>query len=617
MSAEVTTATKLQHVYDSLPEKIRLYASHFSIGQILLQGERKVLLVALDGTRGTVRPLDSPVEYQVDLKELTHIEQHVGNTAVSPSLQEKDLPRVKKLEPVISAIIMHGPISNRELDELGKAVGMKHRQLRRYVAAYLGAGTLVSLALKKSGRKVGSKVLHAEVLRIVAVEMNAAKSTQTNITLAKIYRQVKKKCDEKGLKAPAMSTLSLYAKSWNLMLSKRRSLGVGVVKDQVARHAGTRSISNVFDEVQIDHTPVDIIILDKTRRYVLGRPWLTLVFDSATRAILGFYLSFYPPSMESVAHALLTSILPKQSLLNMLGLGNLRWDAYGIARKYFTDHGAEFKTDTFKLACENRRIDVELRPLGKKHHGGAIERVIGTIMGDLHLLPGTTFSNAKLRKHYNSEKQATLTFDDLLKVIVTSIVSYMHDKNSSLGITPQQAFLDALPMQNGVAVMPPLVRDPEAFRLEFLPTATAINRAEGIKWREKVYFGDALRELPLGERITFATDRTNTDRVYVHMPDGRRLPVERQTSSTYNNESAETALRHAKSLRAKEPEMLDQLEKAIAAQEEIVSNAVDLKREAARSSDTVDKHSEVPTLAKSVGKLTSSDFLKPAQQWVE
>jgi transposase InsO family protein len=43
--------------------------------------------------------------------------------------------------------------------------------------------------------------------------------------------------------------------------------------------------------VQIDHTSVDVIVVDERDRLPLGRPCLTLAIDVATRVVLGFSVS--------------------------------------------------------------------------------------------------------------------------------------------------------------------------------------------------------------------------------------------------------------------------------------------------------------------------------------
>ena len=43
--------------------------------------------------------------------------------------------------------------------------------------------------------------------------------------------------------------------------------------------------------LQMDHTLVDVVVVDEVDREPIGRPWLTLALDVATRAVPGFHLS--------------------------------------------------------------------------------------------------------------------------------------------------------------------------------------------------------------------------------------------------------------------------------------------------------------------------------------
>ena len=64
---------------------------------------------------------------------------------------------------------------------------------------------------------------------------------------------------------------------------------------------GTYRVDNALDVVQIDHTPVDVIVVDEVYRLPIGRPWLTLAIDVATRVVVGFYVSLEAPSSTSLA----------------------------------------------------------------------------------------------------------------------------------------------------------------------------------------------------------------------------------------------------------------------------------------------------------------------------
>jgi putative transposase len=44
-----------------------------------------------------------------------------------------------------------------------------------------------------------------------------------------------------------------------------------------------------MDVLQIDHTPVDVMVVDAERRLSIGRPWLTVAIDVASRMVAGFH----------------------------------------------------------------------------------------------------------------------------------------------------------------------------------------------------------------------------------------------------------------------------------------------------------------------------------------
>ena len=57
----------------------------------------------------------------------------------------------------------------------------------------------------------------------------------------------------------------------------------------------------------------------------------------------------------------------------------------------------DFRSRAFVRACRDEGIRTIWRIPSKPHYGGHIERLIGTQMGAVHLLPGTTFSNPRER----------------------------------------------------------------------------------------------------------------------------------------------------------------------------------------------------------------------------
>ncbi len=75
----------------------------------------------------------------------------------------------------------------------------------------------------------------------------------------------------------------------------------------------------------MDHSRLDIFVVDESTRLPLGRPWLTLIIDDNTRVVIGYYISFEPPSGVSMTRALKHALEPKELYPETKGV----WDAWG------------------------------------------------------------------------------------------------------------------------------------------------------------------------------------------------------------------------------------------------------------------------------------------------
>jgi putative transposase len=63
-----------------------------------------------------------------------------------------------------------------------------------------------------------------------------------------------------------------------------------------------------------------LIVVDEINRLPIGRPWVTIIFDVARRAVLGFHATLEVPSAISVAMALSMACLPKSKWLRALDI---------------------------------------------------------------------------------------------------------------------------------------------------------------------------------------------------------------------------------------------------------------------------------------------------------
>ena len=174
------------------------------------------------------------------------------------------------------------------------------------------------------------------------------------------------------------------------------------------------SVSMILERVEVDHSPIDALLVDDVTGVVLGRPTLTLLIDVYSRMILGIYIGFEPPSLVAVMRALRHAILPKENAASYLQDVAGEWPAFGIPMNLICDNGSEFHAETLKRLCAELDINLQFCPKAEPGYKGTVERLVGTINREVcHRLPGTTFGSIQQRGDYKSEEYACVTEKEL------------------------------------------------------------------------------------------------------------------------------------------------------------------------------------------------------------
>lgn len=196
--------------------------------------------------------------------------------------------------------------------------------------------------------------------------------------------------------------------------------------------------SRPLQEVEIDHTVLDVFVLDPERNIALGRPYITVALCRHTRMIIGVYIGFEPPGAHSVMLCLRNAIRPKTWLSKLYPEIKSAWPCFGLPKTIVVDNGPEFHGRAFKEACLALGIDIVYCPARKPWYKGKVERFFGTLARNhLHTIPGTTFSNTKERGDYRPEKEAVMSLGDLKASILKWIVDfYSQSVHRALRKTP-------------------------------------------------------------------------------------------------------------------------------------------------------------------------------------
>jgi putative transposase len=215
------------------------------------------------------------------------------------------------------------------------------------------------------------------------------------------------------------------------------------------------------------------------------------------------------------------SVLPKEAWLKRIGV-EFDWPMQGIPDVTYTDNGADFRSAALATGCEEWLIrKPEFRPKGSPQFGGMIERLIGTVMQQMRLLPGSTAKEWKDRGvTANPNETAEMTIDELERDIAIFVTGQYHKQRHSR--TKQQP---DLAWERGIygtenkagRGRPRVPSNPRKFFLDFLERETRTIQKYGIRWDHVDYRNDQFQKyVDYGDGRSFYVCRNPYDvsRIY-------------------------------------------------------------------------------------------------------
>ncbi|MEN5301054.1 Mu transposase C-terminal domain-containing protein [Pseudomonas sp. TWI628] len=480
----------------------------------------RVIEVSKDGSV-TLENLDAGNTFSVPFTEVSLLEtegareEYITERRLAWLEQAKNNPVEMQVAIARAECIdrlLSGKISRANLLlELDISVPTLTRLLRRYDPE-LGA---VSLMRNVRGRKAATRMLSPLHEQIIEDGIKRyLNKTKKLCTFTELYEYVESKCVVNGLKPPSPNTIKHRLESFGdrAIYSIRR--GREAMLQKFEMKPGSVDVETILSMVQADHTKVDIIIRD-SNGLPLMRPWLTVVIDLKSRIILGYYLALHPPSALSVAMALLSACYPKSEQPMMMGggIGTLH-RFWGTPAAVGTDNAAEFTSDEFSAALGLYDIELLLRPIGKKHYGGHVERLIGTLMGKVHMLPGTTYSNVLTKADYDSAKESALTYQQLCKWFADQVAIYHGRAHEGLGRRSPSEVWDEEVAKLGPQYIQPIPGDFRTFALDFFPSFTRTVQTKGVEFKGDFYVSSVIRRL-VGQRLTFKYNPLNLGKIWL------------------------------------------------------------------------------------------------------
>lgn len=202
----------------------------------------------------------------------------------------------------------------------------------------------------------------------------------------------------------------------------------------------------------MDHTQMDVhLVMDMRGWRYLGCPWLTVLIDVHSRCIIGWVLSFEPPSIYSVTECIKRANRPKLWMAELFPDAPDLVGIYGKFDEIVVDNGRELTGTSLESSMTDVGTSLRWAPVGSPTYKALIERFFRTLNELLNKrLPGGRFPINQLREwKLDPRKDAVLSLDELEDLLDHAIGVYHQELHTFLGEAPVAAWNRGVSVQGG------------------------------------------------------------------------------------------------------------------------------------------------------------------------
>ena len=218
--------------------------------------------------------------------------------------------------------------------------GSVERYLRAFEAS---GGDIRALAPTTTRRSAGESRLGAEVEGIVQGVLAECRAAPAQRTVRAVYFMVVERVrvrnqgypPEERLMAPDRSTIGRRVRAVGAAAVLRRRPGPGERRAAEGVRPGPR-VTRPLERVELDHTVLDLIVVDEEDRLPIGRPTVTLALDVYSGLPAGVHVGFEAAGYGAAMRCLLHAILPKEDAQARYGAKN-PWPVYGLPETLVVD----------------------------------------------------------------------------------------------------------------------------------------------------------------------------------------------------------------------------------------------------------------------------------------
>ncbi|MCV2363134.1 integrase [Paucibacter sp. DJ1R-11] len=359
-------------------------------------------------------------------------------------------------------------------------------------------------------------IIHDKIETVFLSKKKSSGEEVHNAVFLEIQRRNTQRVESEWLEVPGLRTIQRrLTEIFAFELAVAR-FGQKEAERRFAHHLGARAVARILELVEIDHSPVDILVTDEDG-LVIGRPNITVVIDRYSRCVLGFHLSLVGHGTPEVFAALRHALLPKTYLKDRYADLLLEWECFGWFEVLLMDNGREFHAESVTDALLNLSIATEYAKSKTPNDKPHVERFLKTFnYSFIHRLPGTTLDKVHKRIGFKAEDSACMTLTELDRAIHVWICQVYH-------LRPNAGLNGRAPMtvwREGAKAFPPQLKaNAEDLDIEFSQVCTSALQHYGIDLNTFVYVSPRLltlrRMLPEGTRVDVKWPAQDAGHIFV------------------------------------------------------------------------------------------------------
>lgn len=224
------------------------------------------------------------------------------------TITDAEWEQARSRAAVIGSLAAQGTIRLADADRAAAELGVSRRQVYVLLGRYrAGSGLVTDLVVRRSTGGKGGNRLPEPVEAIIRELIRSRFLTRQKWSVAVLHREIARACAARGLKSPTRNTVAQRISMLNPVEVGRRREGEDAVRPLQSAGGDVPVAGSILEQVQIDHTVIDVVIVDEHERRSIGRPYLTVAIDVYSRTLVGMVVTLEPPSAVSVglclAHA--------------------------------------------------------------------------------------------------------------------------------------------------------------------------------------------------------------------------------------------------------------------------------------------------------------------------